>query len=89
MVYAGQLKMLPRFFYTIYLEENMKRKITYLLKDFDEMMREVLLHTKDIKTQVEYMKNKKEIFEEVDKMMKKYDKIINEIIVESEEEYEI
>lgn len=67
----------------------MKRKITYLLKDFDLMMREVLLHTKDIKTQVEFVKNKEDVFFEIDKMSKKYDKIIAEIEQESEEDYEV
>ena len=66
----------------------MKRKITYLLKDFDLMMREILLHTKDVKSQAELMKNKQQIFDEIDKMSKKYDKIITEIELESEEQYE-
>ncbi len=35
------------------------------------------------------MKNKQEIFDEIDKMSKKYDKIIAEIEAESEEEYEV
>ena len=67
----------------------MKRKITYLLKDYDEMTKKILLHTKDIKTQIELMKKKEEIFEEIDKMCKKYDKIISEIQSESEEDYEV
>jgi len=67
----------------------MKRKITYLLKDFDEMMKVVLSHTKDIKTQAELLKNKQDIFDEIDKMSKKYDKIIAEIESESEDEYEV
>jgi hypothetical protein len=66
----------------------MKRKITYLLKDFDLMMGIILLHTKDIKSQVQLMKNKQEIFDEIDKMCKKYDKIIKEIEEESEDQYE-
>ena len=66
----------------------MKRKITYLLKDFDYMMSIVLLHTKDIKSQMELMKNKKEIIDEIDKMCKKYDKIIAEIELESESDSE-
>ena len=66
----------------------MKRKITYLLKDFDEMTKLILLHTKDFKSQIELMKNKQEIFDEIDKMSKKYDKIINEIQAESENENE-
>jgi hypothetical protein len=67
----------------------MKRKITYLLKDFDEMTKLILSHTKNIHSQVELMKNKQEIFEEIDKMCKKYDKIMQEIILEDEEENEI
>lgn len=67
----------------------MKRKITYLLKDFDEMTKLILSHTKNIKSQAELMKNKQEILDEIDKMSKKYDKIISEILAESEEEYEI
>ena len=62
--------------YYLYFEVLMKKKITYLLKDFDYMMSIVLLHTKDIKSQMELMKNKKEIIDEIDKMCKKYDKII-------------
>jgi hypothetical protein len=67
----------------------MKRKITYLLKDFDEMTKLILFHVKDIKSQAQLMKNKQEIFDEIDKMSKKYDKIIAEIEAESEEEYEV
>jgi hypothetical protein len=67
----------------------MKRKITYLLKDFDAMTKLILTHTKDIFSQAELLKNKEEIFEEIDKMCKKYDKIILEIEAESEEEYEV
>jgi len=66
----------------------MKKKITYLLKDYDSMMTVILSHTKDIKSQVELMKNKQEIFDEIDKMCKKYDKIIKEIEQESEDQYE-
>ena len=81
--------MLPCFFYTKHFEGSMKRKITYLFKDFDEMTRLILSHVKDIKSQAQLMKNKQEIFDEIDKMSKKYDKIIAEITAESEEEYEI
>jgi len=66
----------------------MKRKITYLLKDFDEMTKKILIHTKDFKSQIELMKNKQEIFDEINKMSKKYDKIIEEIEAESEADYE-
>jgi hypothetical protein len=57
----------------------MKRKITYLLKDFDAMFREIIIHTQNFKTQAELLKNKDQIFKEIDKMSKKYDKIIDEI----------
>ena len=67
----------------------MKKKITYLLKDFDEMTKLILTHTKDIKSQAELMKNKQDIFYEIDKMSKKYDKIIAEIEAESEKDYEV
>lgn len=67
----------------------MKRKITYLLKDFDEMMKEILIHVKDFSTQAELLKNKEEIIEEIDKMCKKYDKIIIEIKQEKESDYEV
>jgi len=67
----------------------MKRKITYLLKDFDEMTKLILMHVKDIKSQAQLMKNKQEILDEIDKMSKKYDKIIAEIRAESEEDYEV
>lgn len=66
----------------------MKRKITYLLKDFDEMTKLILSHTKDIKSQAQLLKNKQEIFDEIDKMSKKYDKIIQEISEEQEKDYE-
>lgn len=68
--------------------EPMKRKITYLLKDFDEMTKLILSHTKDIKSQAQLLKNKQEIFDEIDKMSKKYDKIIQEISEEQEKDYE-
>ncbi len=66
----------------------MKRRITYLLKDFDYMVGVVLTHTKDIKSQMQLMKNKQEILDEIDKMCKKYDKIIAEIELEGESDYE-
>ena len=67
----------------------MKRKITYLLKDFDEMTKKILTHTVSFNFQVDLLKRRDEIFNEIDKMSKKYDKIIAEIELESEEEYEI
>jgi hypothetical protein len=66
----------------------MKRKITYLLKDFDQMTKEVLSATKTFASQADLMKRKGEIFIEIDKMLKKYDKIIAEIEQESDQEYE-
>ena len=49
----------------------------------------ILSHVKDIKSQAELMKNKQEILDEIDKMSKKYDKILAEIEGEGEEEYEV
>jgi hypothetical protein len=57
----------------------MKRKITYLLKDFDEMLKTFLENSKDLQSQVNLLKQKEDIFEEIEKMAKKYDKIINSI----------
>ena len=67
----------------------MKRKITYLLKDFDAMTKLILSHTKNIVSQAELLKNKESIMVEIDKMSKKYDKIIEEIKQEREEDYEV
>jgi hypothetical protein len=58
----------------------MKRKVTYLLKDYNIMLKQILLHTKDIKSQGELMKNKEILLTEVDRMLKKYDKIIDDIL---------
>jgi hypothetical protein len=63
----------------------MKRKITYLIKDFDAMLKEILEKSKDFKSQVELIKNKEFIFEKIDKMAKKYDKIIADIKEKDEE----
>jgi hypothetical protein len=57
----------------------MKRKITYLLKDYNNTIKKVLLHTGTIALQVDLIKNKQIFFEEIDKMANKYDKIIKEI----------
>lgn len=67
----------------------MKRKITYLIKDFDSMTKTILAHLSSLDKQVELIKNKKNIFDEIDKMIVKYDKIITEIQQESAEEYEV
>jgi len=64
----------------------MKRKITYLLKDFDAMFKLILIHTKDINTQANLMLNKQQILDEIDKMSNKYDKIIFEIQNEEADE---
>ena len=72
-----------------FFENKMKKKVTYLLKDFDEMMKLILTHTKSFRTQAELMKNKQEIIDEIQKMSKKYDKIINEIKQEKDEDYEV
>ena len=62
----------------------MKRKITYLIKDFDKIMREILPHTGDFKSEVMLLKRKDEFIEMIDRMGEKYDKIIE--LIEQEKE---
>jgi hypothetical protein len=62
----------------------MKRKITYLIKDFDKIMREILPYTGDFKKEVTLLKRKEEFEEIIDKMVEKYDKIIE--LIEQEKE---
>jgi len=57
----------------------MKRKITYLIKDFDKIMREILPHTGDFKKEVLLLRRKEEFEEIIDRMAEKYDKIIEMI----------
>jgi hypothetical protein len=62
----------------------MKRKITYLIKDFDKIMREILPHTGDFRKEVLLLQRKEEFEEIIDKMAEKYDKIIQ--LIEQEKE---
>jgi hypothetical protein len=62
----------------------MKRKITYLIKDFDKIMREILPHTGDFRKEVMLLKRKEEFTEIIDSMAEKYDKIID--LIEKEKE---
>lgn len=64
----------------------MKRRITYLLKDYDNMMKKILSFTKDKITEKEFISNKEQTLLEIDKMIKKYDKILSEIESEAEDE---
>lgn len=64
----------------------MKRKVTYLVKYMDEIIKEVLMHTKDIKTQGELLKNRQILDEAIKKLEKKYDNIIKDIQNDLEEE---
>jgi hypothetical protein len=61
------------------LGDTMKRKVTYLVKNMDTLIKEILIHTKDIKTQSELFKRRSELIEIVEKMQIKYDKIIKDI----------
>ena len=63
---------------------TMKRKITYLIKDFDKIMREILPHTGDFRKEVMLLKRKEEFTEIIDNMAEKYDKIID--LIEKEKE---
>jgi hypothetical protein len=62
----------------------MKRKITYLIKDFDKIMREILPHTGDFRKEVMLLRRKEEFTEIIDNMAEKYDKIID--LIEKEKE---
>ena len=62
----------------------MKRKITYLIKDFDKIMREILPHTGDFRKEVMLLKRREEFSEMIDNMAEKYDKIIE--LIEQEKD---
>ena len=62
----------------------MKRKITYLIKDFDNIMKQILPHTGDFRKEVMLLSKKQEFEEIIDKMAEKYDKIIE--LIEKEKE---
>lgn len=57
----------------------MKRKVTYLVKYMDEVIKEILIHTKDIKSQAQLLKNRQVLDEAIKKIEKKYDIIIKDI----------
>jgi hypothetical protein len=57
----------------------MKRKVTYLVKYMDEVIKEVLIHTKDFHTQIELLKKREILDEAIKKLEKKYDNIIKDI----------
>ena len=63
----------------------MKKKVTYLVKYMDEMIKEILIHTKDMKSQAELLKNRQYLIESVEKLEKKYDNIIKDIENDIEE----
>ena len=67
----------------------MKRKITYLIKDFDKIMKEILPHTGDFRKEVSLLSRKAEFEEIIDKMAEKYDKIIELIEQEKDSPDEI
>ncbi len=56
----------------------MKRKITYILKDLDKLFIKILQSSGDFYSQVNLMKQKEELIAEIDKIIEKYKKIINE-----------
>ena len=58
---------------------TMKRKVTYLVKFMDEVIKEILVHTKDIRSQAQLLKNRQVLDEAIKKLEKKYDKIIKDI----------
>lgn len=56
----------------------MKRKITYILKNIDNLLINILKNTNDFKSQVKLAKEKEEIIKQIENIIKKYEKIINE-----------
>lgn len=69
----------------------MKRKVTYLVKYMDNMIKEILIHTKDMKSQAQLLKNRQYLIDSVEKLEKKYDAIIEDIKndIESVDEDEV
>jgi len=63
----------------------MKRKVTYLVKYMDEIIKEMLLHTKDMKSQAQLLKKREYLIESVEKLERKYDNIIKDIENDREE----
>jgi hypothetical protein len=57
----------------------MKRKVTYLIKHMDVIIKEVLSHTKDLRTQAQLLRNKQSLKDSLIKLEEKYDRIIDEI----------
>ena len=57
----------------------------------DNMIKEILIHTKDMKSQAQLLKNRQYLIESVEKLEKKYENIIKDIQndIESDEEDEI
>ncbi len=74
-----------------FLRHIMKRKVTYLVKYMDEIIKEILIHTKDMKSQAQLLKNREYLVQSVEKLEKKYDNIIKDIEndIEDGEENEI
>jgi len=69
----------------------MKRKVTYLVKYMDSIIKEILIHSKDIKSQAQLLKNREYLIQSVEKLEKKYDNIISDIQnnIESDDENEV
>lgn len=57
----------------------MKRKVTYLVKYMDNIIKEILIHTKDLKSQAQLLKNRQYLIDSVEKLEQKYDNIIKDI----------
>ena len=57
----------------------------------DNIIKEILIHTKDMKSQAQLLKNRQYLIESVEKLERKYENIIKDIQndIESDEEDEI
>jgi uncharacterized protein Yka (UPF0111/DUF47 family) len=54
----------------------MKNNFIYLLGCMDEIIKEVLSHTKDMRTQAQLLKNRQSLKESLEKLEEECDKII-------------
>lgn len=54
----------------------MKRSITYLIKDLDKLIKEIIPYTGDFKKEVLILKKKEQLFKKIDDIVNKYDKMI-------------
>lgn len=57
----------------------MKQKLTYIIQNLDQIIASMLLHSKDINSQIEFLKNKEKIITDIDKYCETIDEIIQKL----------